>query len=200
MQLTIHNLTETVLISHIFAAGEHVLFPNHPTTIKLPGGSENLNLSACKDVLARTDGRWSLPVDQLSVRVKLAFGSTWQEIKVPQDCPLRLFRVRVSSVDIPHLTPPGVARLRPVWLRAHSCPPPFPVTNPNCWARASLTEALRAASQSKRNHHSLLILPERDAAAYLARLPDTVPLSALTLPGTHDTYAASLDERFSALA
>lgn len=98
MQLTIHNLTDTVLISHIFAAGEHVLFPNHPTTVKLPKGSENLNLSSCKDILASCDGKWTLPVDQLSVRVKLAFGSSWQEIKVPKDCPLRLYRVRVSTL------------------------------------------------------------------------------------------------------
>jgi hypothetical protein len=104
MQLTLHNLTDTVLISHIFSSGQHVLFPNIPTTIKLPRGSENLNLSTCKDLLANSGGKWSLAVDKLPIRVKLAFGASWQEIKVPDDCPLRLYRIRVRVIHVSHVS------------------------------------------------------------------------------------------------
>ncbi|CCM05793.1 uncharacterized protein FIBRA_08026 [Fibroporia radiculosa] len=43
--------------------------------------------------------------------------------------------------------------------------------------------------RSSRRHHRLLILPRRDLSSFLANMPDTVPLSSLTLPGTHDTMA-----------
>ncbi|KAI0693724.1 PLC-like phosphodiesterase [Cytidiella melzeri] len=38
-------------------------------------------------------------------------------------------------------------------------------------------------------HHRLLILPRRDMTNFLSDIPDSVPLSSLTLPGTHDTMA-----------
>lgn len=41
-----------------------------------------------------------------------------------------------------------------------------------------------------RSQHSLLVLPKRSLASFLNDIPDSVPLSALTLPGTHDTYVA----------
>ncbi|KAI0084005.1 PLC-like phosphodiesterase [Irpex rosettiformis] len=40
-----------------------------------------------------------------------------------------------------------------------------------------------------REHHYLLILPRRDMTQYLSDIPDSVPLSSVTLPGTHDTMA-----------
>jgi len=40
-----------------------------------------------------------------------------------------------------------------------------------------------------RKHYRLLILPRRDMASFLREMPDSVPLSSLTLPGTHDTMA-----------
>ncbi|CAL1703413.1 unnamed protein product [Somion occarium] len=44
-------------------------------------------------------------------------------------------------------------------------------------------------SRSSRRQRSLLILPRRNLSAFLRDLPDTLPLSALALPGTHDTMA-----------
>ncbi|OSX64855.1 hypothetical protein POSPLADRAFT_1053664 [Postia placenta MAD-698-R-SB12] len=40
-----------------------------------------------------------------------------------------------------------------------------------------------------RKHHRLLILPRRELSSFLAKLPDSLPLSSLMLPGTHDTMA-----------
>lgn len=40
-----------------------------------------------------------------------------------------------------------------------------------------------------RKHYCLLIFPRRDTSCFLSLIPDTVPLSSLTLPGTHDTMA-----------
>lgn len=42
--------------------------------------------------------------------------------------------------------------------------------------------------QITRKHHQLLVIPRRKLHAFLSEIPDTVPLSCLTLPGTHDTY------------
>ncbi|KAJ3546549.1 hypothetical protein NM688_g5503 [Phlebia brevispora] len=40
-----------------------------------------------------------------------------------------------------------------------------------------------------RKHHRLLILPRREMNSFLEDIPDSVPLSCLMLPGTHDTMA-----------
>ncbi|CDO68891.1 hypothetical protein BN946_scf185000.g34 [Trametes cinnabarina] len=40
-----------------------------------------------------------------------------------------------------------------------------------------------------RRHHKLTILPRRNLASFLSEMPDSLPLSALVLPGTHDTMA-----------
>ncbi|KZT70188.1 PLC-like phosphodiesterase [Daedalea quercina L-15889] len=40
-----------------------------------------------------------------------------------------------------------------------------------------------------RKHHLLLILPRRDLASFLSDFPDSLPLSSMLLPGTHDTMA-----------
>jgi len=44
-------------------------------------------------------------------------------------------------------------------------------------------------SKVSRRHHKLIILPKRNLASFLSDLPNTTPLSALCLPGTHDTMA-----------
>ncbi|EGN96244.1 hypothetical protein SERLA73DRAFT_76223 [Serpula lacrymans var. lacrymans S7.3] len=44
-------------------------------------------------------------------------------------------------------------------------------------------------SKITRKHHRLLIIPRRDTSNFLSEIPDTVPLSSLLLPGTHDTMA-----------
>ncbi|TCD66693.1 hypothetical protein EIP91_001047 [Steccherinum ochraceum] len=44
-------------------------------------------------------------------------------------------------------------------------------------------------SKTSRRHHRLLVLPKRNLASYLSELPDSVPLSSLALPGTHDSMA-----------
>ncbi|KAI0818883.1 PLC-like phosphodiesterase [Irpex lacteus] len=44
-------------------------------------------------------------------------------------------------------------------------------------------------SKITRDHHRLLILPRRDTSRFLSDIPDSVPLSSVTLPGTHDTMA-----------
>ncbi|GJE87940.1 PLC-like phosphodiesterase [Phanerochaete sordida] len=40
-----------------------------------------------------------------------------------------------------------------------------------------------------KRHHQLLILPRRDLSSFLSEIPDSVSLSCVTLPGTHDTMA-----------
>ncbi|KAK7037457.1 hypothetical protein VNI00_010949 [Paramarasmius palmivorus] len=40
-----------------------------------------------------------------------------------------------------------------------------------------------------KKHYQVTILPRRSLAAFLSDIPDTVPLSSLLLPGTHDTMA-----------
>ncbi|KIP02632.1 hypothetical protein PHLGIDRAFT_32127 [Phlebiopsis gigantea 11061_1 CR5-6] len=40
-----------------------------------------------------------------------------------------------------------------------------------------------------RKHHRVLVLPRRDTSCFLKHIPDRVPLSCVTLPGTHDTMA-----------
>ncbi|GBE82695.1 hypothetical protein SCP_0410800 [Sparassis crispa] len=44
-------------------------------------------------------------------------------------------------------------------------------------------------SRVSKKHHRLLILPRRDMSTFLAEMPDSLPLSSLLLPGTHDTMA-----------
>ncbi|KAI0933495.1 hypothetical protein AcV5_005625 [Taiwanofungus camphoratus] len=44
-------------------------------------------------------------------------------------------------------------------------------------------------SRVSRKHHKLLILRRRDLSSFLAEMPDSLPLSSLLLPGTHDTMA-----------
>ncbi|KAF9009474.1 PLC-like phosphodiesterase [Cyathus striatus] len=44
-------------------------------------------------------------------------------------------------------------------------------------------------SRITKTHHRLLILPRRDMSSFLSEMPDTLPLSSLMLPGTHDTMA-----------
>ncbi|KZT20266.1 PLC-like phosphodiesterase [Neolentinus lepideus HHB14362 ss-1] len=40
-----------------------------------------------------------------------------------------------------------------------------------------------------RRHKQLVILPKRNLSSFLSELPDSLPLSSLLLPGTHDTMA-----------
>ncbi|KIK90731.1 hypothetical protein PAXRUDRAFT_151300 [Paxillus rubicundulus Ve08.2h10] len=40
-----------------------------------------------------------------------------------------------------------------------------------------------------RRRHTLVVFPHRDTSCFLASLPDSVPLSSLMLPGTHETMA-----------
>ncbi|KAF8415897.1 PLC-like phosphodiesterase [Boletus edulis BED1] len=40
-----------------------------------------------------------------------------------------------------------------------------------------------------RKHHVLVVFPYRDTSCFLASIPDSVPLSCLMLPGTHETMA-----------
>lgn len=44
-------------------------------------------------------------------------------------------------------------------------------------------------SKITRSHHRLLIIPRRNLGCFLSDIPDSVPLSSLLLPGTHDTMA-----------
>ncbi|OBZ75822.1 hypothetical protein A0H81_04799 [Grifola frondosa] len=44
-------------------------------------------------------------------------------------------------------------------------------------------------SKISKRHHKLSIFPRRELSSFLAEIPDTVPLSALMLPGTHDALA-----------
>lgn len=47
------------------------------------------------------------------------------------------------------------------------------------YSRATVLMALKHS----RKHHSLLILPRRDLAAFLSDFPDSLPLSSMLLPG-----------------
>ncbi|KAF9244226.1 PLC-like phosphodiesterase [Melanogaster broomeanus] len=40
-----------------------------------------------------------------------------------------------------------------------------------------------------RKRHVLVVFPHRDTSCFLANIPDSVPLSSLMLPGTHETMA-----------
>ncbi|KAF8655869.1 hypothetical protein AX16_002952 [Volvariella volvacea WC 439] len=40
-----------------------------------------------------------------------------------------------------------------------------------------------------KDHYNVIILQKRDMASFLSELPDTLPLSSLLLPGTHETMA-----------
>ncbi|KAG9318175.1 PLC-like phosphodiesterase [Chiua virens] len=40
-----------------------------------------------------------------------------------------------------------------------------------------------------RKHHALIVFPYRDTSCFLASIPNSVPLSSLMLPGTHETMA-----------
>ncbi|CAA7267006.1 unnamed protein product [Cyclocybe aegerita] len=44
-------------------------------------------------------------------------------------------------------------------------------------------------SRISRGHHKLVILSRRNLASFLSELPNRLPLSSLSLPGTHDTMA-----------
>ena len=54
------------------------------------------------------------------------------------------------------------------------------------FAGARVLQSLPAQKVS-RKHHRLLVLPRRDTSCFLKYIPDTVPLSCVALPGTHDT-------------
>lgn len=56
-----------------------------------------------------------------------------------------------------------------------------------CTAAHLMLVAMSVHSKVSRRHHKLVILSKRNLASFLSDLPDSIPLSALTLPGTHDT-------------
>ena len=41
--------------------------------------------------------------------------------------------------------------------------------------------------QVSKGHYKLSVFPRRDLSSFLSQIPDTLPLSSLLLPGTHDT-------------
>ncbi|KAM5542633.1 hypothetical protein V8D89_003594 [Ganoderma adspersum] len=44
-------------------------------------------------------------------------------------------------------------------------------------------------SKISKGHYKLTVFPRRDLASFLSEMPDSLPLSSLVLPGTHDTLA-----------
>ncbi|KAF8061642.1 hypothetical protein FPV67DRAFT_289811 [Lyophyllum atratum] len=42
-------------------------------------------------------------------------------------------------------------------------------------------------SKITKRHHRLFVFPQRNLASFLSEMPDTLPLSSLCLPGTHET-------------
>lgn len=64
-------------------------------------------------------------------------------------------------------------------------------TPPRCRFRAiqSLPSFPSDSSKKKPPTLQLLLYPKRPRSSYLSTIPDSTPLSALTLPGTHETFA-----------
>ncbi|KAH7889971.1 PLC-like phosphodiesterase [Phlebopus sp. FC_14] len=60
------------------------------------------------------------------------------------------------------------------------------------WQRISLTDDstwVVYLNMITRNKNCLIVLPRRDTSCFLASVPDSVPLSSLMLPGTHESMA-----------
>ncbi len=96
---------------------------------------------------------WLIKPENLTVRISLSLGASWQVLDIPRICPWRMYHSKV-------------------------CSPCFYEWKGN----SSLV-----LQQVGGGHHNILILPRRDLNSFLAELPDSLPLSALVLPGTHDT-------------
>ncbi|KIJ69662.1 hypothetical protein HYDPIDRAFT_80179 [Hydnomerulius pinastri MD-312] len=60
------------------------------------------------------------------------------------------------------------------------------------WTRVTVSEDspwIIYCNRISRKHHCLVVFPHRDTSCFLASIPDSVPLSSLMLPGTHETMA-----------
>lgn len=68
----------------------------------------------------------------------------------------------------------------------------FPTTFSASWKVAKLPRECPwrvYTSRISRGHHRVIILDRRNLGSFLSELPDRLPLSSLSLPGTHDTMA-----------
>ncbi|TFK46025.1 PLC-like phosphodiesterase [Heliocybe sulcata] len=89
-----------------------------------------------EDTHASNEGTRLLHTSVFHVKAKRNLGRSWKVLKLPEECPWRIYQTRIF-----------------------------------------------------RRQKQILILPKRNLSSFLSELPDSLALSSLLLPGTHDTMA-----------
>ncbi|EPQ58546.1 PLC-like phosphodiesterase [Gloeophyllum trabeum ATCC 11539] len=145
MHATVTNLTDDTIFYETSGGRANAerlsIGPSSSTTVAKLGSSFRLHLgrrpssNSTEDAVYRED-KALLRDSSFVIKTRWTTGRSWKVINLPEECPWRIYQIRVS-----------------------------------------------------RRQKQVVILPKRDLSSFLSELPDTLPLSSVLLPGTHDTMA-----------